>query len=533
MIAIRRIYFYLVSGVSLAVLLIGLTTLGSVILELLLGGTAEASARNTIASSLAAVVVAAPVWALHWRWAQQTARRDPTERASALRHLYLYGGGAVLALTAIALVNPALSELLGTIEVAAFRPLELLRSLWQASLLAAFWAYHFQRASADRADIGEDGASATLRRWYAYGIQVVAFLNLLFWAQVLLAQAAATVLGPRGVVGGGPVVSTEISYALVWLALWLFHFRWTARGVIAADDRASTLRAVHGFGIVAWCTVVTLTEAARTLYYFLARALGVAAAGGIQQLDAATLAQPLSAVLVFGLGWAFARQLLVTDAAAGEAPRQAGVRRLYVHLVALVSLVAFAIGLGALLDALFEQVVAPTAASDAWRDRISWALTLIVVGLPVWLVHWRAAPDAAERLALSRRLYLFAALLLGVLGVLGSAGALVSTLLRAALATGAVGLGVDASSFLAALIVAAGVAGYHFRVLRQDAAQRPMAEPIPPEPEAPLAQTAADFLVEVSGATEAELRQALAGLPSEVRYSLRPSSTEGTQGSGP
>src|SRR5207302_2204835 len=122
------------------------------------------------------------------------------------------------------------------------------------------------------------------------------------------------------------------------------HFRWSAEPDIAAADRASTLRAVHGFAIVAWCTVLVLTETARTLYYCLARVLGVAAPGGITQLDVATLAQPISAVLVYGLGWAFARQMLISDAAEGEAPRQTGVRHLYTHLVALLGLAAFAIG---------------------------------------------------------------------------------------------------------------------------------------------------------------------------------------------
>lgn len=521
MVAVRRAYFYLVSGVSLAVLLVGLANLGSVVLELM-GGAAETTARDAIASSLAAVVVAAPVWVLHWRWTQQMARRDRTEQASALRCLYMYGVAAALALAAIGQGNPALAQLLGPVEGSGFHLLDFARALWRGGLPAAFWAYHFRLAGFDRAAIGEVGGSATLRRWYAYGLQVVAFLNLLYWVQMLLAEAVATLARAQGLIGGGRVVSTEISYALVWLALWLFHFQWASRADMAAKDRPSTLRAVHGFGIVAFCTVSVLGAAARTLYYFLARALGVPSPGGIQQLDAATLAQPLSAVVVFGLGWAFARQQLMVDATAGEGPRQAGVRRLYAHLVALVSLVAFAIGLGSLLDALFEQTVAVTGSSEAWRDQVSWSLTLVVVGLPVWLAHWRAAPDAPHRLALSRRLYVFATLLVGVLGVLGSAGALISTWLRAALATGSAGLGVDGSRFLATLIVAAGVAGYHFRMLRQDATQRAAIEPGRPEP---AAQPGTAFVVEVVGASEEEVHQALAALSADAHYSVRPAAS--------
>lgn len=524
MVAVRRVYFYLVSGVSLGVLLVGLSSLGSVVLEMLLGAGAV-DQRLAIASSAAEVLVAAPIWVLHWQWAQRAARRDPTEQGSALRRLYLYGAAAVLSLAAVAQLSPALAQLLGLLERsdAPFRFLEFARSLWQGALPAVFWTYHFRLGGHDRQSIGETGGSATLRRWYAYGIQVVALLNLLYWSQVLLSGAAAILSRPQSVIGG-PIVATQVSDALVWLALWVFHFRWTNRESLEVDDRASTLRAVHGFGIVAWCTAVVLTEAARTLYYFLARGLGVPSPGGIPQLDAATLAQPLSAVLIYGVGWAFARYRLVSDAGPSEAPRQAGVRRLYSHLVALVSLTALAVGLGGLLDALFEQVVAPAAASsDSWRDQVSWSLTSIAVGLPVWVAHWRAAPDQVERLALSRRLYLFAALLVGVLSVLGSAGALVWTWLRALLAVGAAGLGVEGSRFLAALLVAGAVAGYHFRVLRQDAAQRAAAAPV--EPEVVAAPSEGAFVVEVVGASQAELREALATLPAEARYSLRPAAT--------
>lgn len=524
MVAVRRVYFYLVSGVSLGVLLVGLASLGSVVLEMLLGGGAPEGQRLAIASSAAEVLVAAPIWVVHWQWAQRAARRDPGEQGSALRRLYFYGATAVLSLVAVAQLAPALVQVVSLLERSdtPFRLPELVRVLWQGALPAVFWAYHFGLAGQDRKTIGEAGASATLRRWYTYGIQVVAFLNVLYWSQVLLSGAVAALAPPQGIARGGPLVATEMSYALIWLALWVFHFQWANHESVAADDRASTLRAVHGFGIVAWCTVVVLTEAARTLYYVVGLGLGVPSPGGIQQLDAATLAQPLSAVLIYGVGWAFARYRLVTDAGPREAPRQAAVRRLYSHLVALVSLAAFALGLGGLLDALFGQVVAPIeASSEGWRDQVSWSLTLNMVGLPVWLAHWRAAPAETERLALSRRLYLFAALLVAVLSLLGSAGALVWTWLRALLAVGTAGLGVEGSRFLAAFIVAAGVAGYHFRLLRQDAVQRAATEPTEVQAEGAETQPEAAFLVEVVGASEAELRHALAALPTDARYSLR------------
>uniref|UniRef100_UPI00397C7607 DUF5671 domain-containing protein n=1 Tax=Salmonella sp. SAL04286 TaxID=3159864 RepID=UPI00397C7607 len=43
-----------------------------------------------LAVSTALVVVALPVWGIHFWFAQRFAERDPYERSSAIRHLYLY-----------------------------------------------------------------------------------------------------------------------------------------------------------------------------------------------------------------------------------------------------------------------------------------------------------------------------------------------------------------------------------------------------------------------------------------------------------
>ena len=48
-------------------------------------------------------------------------------------------------------------------------------------------------------------------------------------------------------------------------------------------------------------------------------------------------AGPGSAVIVYGVAWAYQRQAVRRQAAAfSEAPRQAGIRRLYTYVIALV-----------------------------------------------------------------------------------------------------------------------------------------------------------------------------------------------------
>ena len=62
-----------------------------------------------------------------------------------------------------------------------------------------------------------------------------------------------------------------------------------------------------------------------------------------------------------------------------------------------------------------------------WREQVSLFATLAIVGLPVWLIHWRASVtvSAAEAHSLARRLYLYVSLIGAVLALIGAlAGAL-------------------------------------------------------------------------------------------------------------
>src|SRR5439155_1015236 len=206
---------------------------------------------------------------------------------------------------------------------------------WAVLLLAAFWLYHFWTAAADRRSVGEAGVSATLRRWYAYGLLFLGLAFLLFGARNLLQQIWVLLVDRGQVIAPGGLVPTALATMLAGLLIWGFHSQWTARPPIVEDDRGSTLRAVQRF--LALTGMATL-------------AIGAA-----------------------GLLWTLSDQLL---------------------------------------NSLLNHP------ASEWRDRISLFVTLVVVGLPMWLTHWRQSPEPAERYTLSRRLYLYATLLGSVLAVL-------------------------------------------------------------------------------------------------------------------
>lgn len=535
---LRRLYIYVVSIASLAVLAFGLANLGSTAILFLLNSPDAQSSRSSLAGFTAMVVVAFPLLAIHMWFGRRFARRDPAERASAIRRLYLYlacAGSSIGA--AIALAMGVTNLLQQQLDGFAFDRVVVAQDAWVAVVLLAIWAVHYRIAARDRAAAGEQDASATLRRWYMYLALVVGLFMLLIGLQGLIQAVWVKSLNPGQSITYQPL-STSAGLVVGGLFLWGFHAQVLATRHLP-DDRKSTLRAVEGFIAVGVCVIVALIGASQILYYGVARALGVDNPGGLGNDVLAGLGQPASYVIVYGPAWLLIRRRLALDAATGEATRQAGMRRLYTNLVALVSMGAFAVGAADLLAALAQAAEAPIIGVPApgWKDPVSLGVTLLIVGAVVWLAHWRRVPWLEERHALSRRLYLWAVLLGSMLAVLGGAIGLLYVVFQQAFSAqprlnDSANLAFGQS--LAVVVVAAAVGVYHWRVLRSDASKSPTKSAISPGPlEGPAGPAERPPAVEVEpgthyelsvlGATEDDVHQALANLPPQASYRLVPS----------
>jgi hypothetical protein len=546
---LRRLYLYLVSAAALGLLAAGLALLGNIVLLFAFNDPTAQDSRTQLAIYTAMTLVALPVWGVHFWFARRFAHRDPAERASAIRRLYLYWaclGGAIGTLVALAfaaanLFRPFIDTCLPAMYGCSTNPswLVITQAAWVALVFIAIWAFHYRIAARDRAAVGETGASATLRRWYMYVVLLVALLTMLSGASSLIEVAWLKAMhssladyrymgDPAGILVAGAIV-------------WGFHAFVIARDHVS-DDRHSTLRALQGFIVVAISIATALVGASQILYYALARALGVDHPGGVSTDILASLAAPASQVVVYGVAWFLTSRRLAMDARAQEANRQAAIRRLYTNLACLVSLGAWAVGAGGLLWTLAEQVEAPIIGVKAanWKDPVSLWVTLLVVGAAVWVAHWRPSPWAADRQSLSRRLYVWAALLGSVLVILaagvGMLNALLQQLFSAHPKLNDYG-NLDFGHYFAVIVVAAAVGFYHWRVLRADAAARPpkvAAEPAPepaaiaPPAPAPIhpAEVVEDharhYVLSVTDATEDDVHQALANLPPQASYRLTP-----------
>jgi Domain of unknown function (DUF5671) len=547
---LRRLYLYVVSAVSLALLAAGLALLGTTVLLFLFNDPSAQYSRTQLAGFTAMTAVALPVWAIHFGFARRYAMRDPYERASAIRRLYVYWaclGGAIGFLVALAIalgdllrpLNDSCKTLSSCNYGVSQNWLSVSQAGWVAAVFLAIWAFHFWIAARDRAAVGEAGASATLRRWYMYVALLVGLLVMLNGASTLI--QALWLKAVNSFLASNVSTGDIAGLFLAGLLVWGFHARTVSQNHVA-DDRHSTLRAVQGFIAVGVSITIALVGASQILYYALARALGVDNPGGAGNDVLGALAAPASLLVVYGTAWFLVRRRLARDAQTQEGDRQANIRRLYTNLASLVSLGAWAIGAGGLLWTLAEQAEAPIIGVTAgdWKNPASLWLTLLVVGAAVWLAHWRRAPWAADRHALPRRLYVWAALLATVLAALGAGVGMLAAVLRQAFSarpTLADSANLAFGHYLAVLIVAAGVGFYHWRVLRADSATRPAkpaAEPTPrpavvasavpvlipaPEVEDPLTRR---YLLSVTDATEDDVHQALSSLPPHAAYKLTP-----------
>jgi hypothetical protein len=563
---LRRLYLYLVSAAALGTLAAGLSALGFNVLLFVFNDPNAESGRGALAGATAATLVALVVWGVHFWFARRYAHRDPAERASAIRRLYVYWACLVMSVgAAIALDNAIATYLRGVVDCTAGagtfvnQPFEcqsgstllpVAQAAWIALVLGVIWAFHYRVAVRDRAAVGEQGRSASLRRWYMYPALLTGLLMTLSGGASLIILVWLRLLHSTLGTDQFRFIGDAAGLLVAGVVLWGFHAGVLARSYLE-DDRKSTLRALEGFIAVAVCIAFALVGAAQVLYYGLARLLGVTNPGNAGSDIVAAMASPVTVFIVYGAAWFLVRRRLAQDTGSHEVERQAGVRRLYTNLAGLVSMGALGIGAAGVLWNLAEQVEAPAIgvrASD-WKDPISFYATLFIVGAAVWLAHWRHAPWPGDRQSLSRRLYVWAALLASVLAVLGSGIGLVNVVLQQAFSVHPQlnsTANLDFGHYLAVLVVAVFIGVYHWRVLRADAAARPAKHEVAPAaaavataPEtaysspaaAPVLSTSVDssphgkrFVLSVMDASEDDIHQALSNLPPAASYRLIPES---------
>ncbi len=461
--------------------LIGL--LRSLIDETIAGGA------DALARALALILVGMPIFLVHWLWAQRASARDEEEKTATLRAVFFY---AVLLATLVPVAQNLLSFLdralvqsagLGVGRAfSAFRNQTLADNVIAIFMNGIVAAYFWNTLRGEWTALPEKANFIEVRRLYRYIWMLYGLLMTVFGAQQILRFLLYI---PSDVLGrlGREVMLNGIALLVVGTPVWVYSWRIIQESLADPAEMGSTLRLGILYLLALGGVITVITTAAIVVNAIVTWLLG---ADWTLQYFVQQVGGPISVGVPLGLVWAYYGYWLNRHIEAiGDPIRQAGMKRLYNYILALIGLTVAFNGVQLLFSFLIDMVtggviIGSVRSMSVANGRIANSLSLLIIGLPLWLVTWR--PMQAQALArdemgdharrsVLRKAYLYLVLFASVIGGMTSAVALVYQLIRVALT------GQSSSNFanevlnLAQLLfLFVTVLMYHLKVLRQDGA---------------------------------------------------------------
>lgn len=471
---IRRIYFYAVALISVELVIWGVVGLLRNIFNLQPGASPD-----VLASGLALLLVGLPIFLLHWAAAQREAARDDEEKASRVRALFLYGVrlGVLIPIvqSSLAIINRIFLDGLGSLPLAALvggdqSTVDNLIAIG-ANLVALFY---FQRIlQKDWRDLAPGNDLAGVRRLYRY-VWVLYTLILLVMGTILVMQfvfyrLAGSTLADADLLGNG------LALMVVGAPLWAYTWRTVQLSLDDPVERSSLLRLGFLFLLTLAGAVTTLTLTGPVLAGLIRQGLGEGVSAARLLTD---LTGELSGILPFGVIWGyFGRRLDDELNRLADTGRRDGLRRLYNGILSMLGTLTVFFGTRALLGQAAQALIGQSSTRLLLIEIISNALAALIIGLPLWLIHWRRLQAEAAgmnesgdhaRRSLVRRSYLYLALFLTVVGTMVSGGWLLYQVFNNLLGTPAGNFARTAVDWLQTLLLVLVWLFYHLRVLRSD-----------------------------------------------------------------
>lgn len=467
---IRRLYLY-------AAALVGfLTALWSLInLTRGLFDPNTVASASQLASALAFILVAAPVFGLHWFFAQRAALQDVEERSARLRALFFYTILLSLLVPAVqnllALVSrlfllgfnlPVTHAIIGGNQTAADN---LIALLFNGAAALYFW----RTLQTDWRAPLQGTAYPDVRRlyrilWILYGLGLT-----LSGLQGTLTYLTSTwnALGP----GFAVFLGNGIAFTLVGIPVWQIAWRAQLSSKQDEQEQQSMLRLIGLFVPLTAAALATLISTLSIFQWLFKRLLSpmlVTPDWGVESL------RLFGGLIPAAIFWVYFTVLVRRES--GSAPF-GGLNRLYRYGLALLGLGVTLISLSLIGRFVLETLLSDTLQSNTG---LAEALGVLAVGLPVWLAFFLPLNQAARqqnaqgeraRAALVRRGYLYFALFAGVMGVMISAGSLLFQGLSALLGAAQSGTLLQSADAAKMLLLFGGLLGYHLWVLRTDGRQ--------------------------------------------------------------
>jgi hypothetical protein len=538
---VRRLYLYVMSGVTLAVIAVGLAML----LDVVITGSGilqhpydpYPGRREQLSQAIAMLGVGLPVWAIHWWFVEHglaagRPERD-AERGSPIRAIYLT---LVLLISLVVWVSGTAGLLQSLIASAAgglpeYYYFDSVSSATSAIAGVIVWLYHVVARRGDLRAGPVAGAATWIPRVYLYGVSLGALVAALAGLETFVMAVLVPAMGDEGY---SRFAAIESGVAFVaWGIVWAGHWRY-ATGVAGADDWRGAEERISRTRLVAF--IATIVIAAGYMINGIAGMIqgAVAPLMGDVPYEVDVLGRMWVGPLVAAIGWAIAwwahLRWLRHEPAAADPLRALHQVRLESHGIAAVALAFGATGLGWILGMLIDIVLGGVRMTDP--DRLPWTfelarfLPMAAFGLGIWAWQWwrvlarRRRDPRGEANSTIRRAFLYLTLAALVVVALGSAGLILYRLVGTVIGANLEGNAVSAlSTPLGALVMVAIGLAYHGLLLRADMALRPVearAEAAPTG-QPPGARRMLELVGPDGSDLDAALAVARAALPEGVR----------------
>ena len=480
--SIRRLYFYLVAFISIEVVLWGLVGLLRSIVDETISGGADA-----LAQALALILVGVPIFLFHWLWVQRAAARDEEEKTATLRAVFFY---AILLATLIPVVQNLLSFIDRSLiraaglgigrAFSAFREQTLADNLI-AILMNGIVAFYFWKTlRGEWTTLPDKGNFKEVRRLYRYIWMLYGLLMTVFGAQQILRflfYIPGNVLGELG----REVAVNGVALLLIGTPLWVYSWRSIQDSLADPAEMGSALRLGILYLLALGGVITVITTAAMVMNVIITWLLGTdwTFRYFIQQIGG-----PISIGVPLGLVWAYYGYWLNRHIEAiGDRVRQAGMKRLYNYILALIGLAVAFVGVTSLFRFIIDMLTGSLLSASA-RGTLASSISSLLVGIPLWLMTWRPMQREAlaqgemsdhARRSVIRKTYLYLALFASVIGGMVTAVQLVFNFIVVVVlgdrgSSAALNFLENELNLLQLLFLFGVVLVYHLNVLRRDGA---------------------------------------------------------------
>ncbi len=315
-----------------------------------------------------------------------------------------------------------------------------------------------------------------VRRVYIFLVSAIS-LNAVTWALISLLRGLliSELRTPK------TTIALETAVIFVGLPIFLVHWLWAQR--LAGrdkDEQISTLRRLYLFGVLAGFTAPFAANAYSLIHVILRQLFNVQVRFfnlyPVDTLGSSALYFPVAMVILAVFG-AYHWRVLQEDDARQQGPgtvTQSTVKRLFIYAFTVAGLVMLISALVPLLRWLMFQVGEALEPEVNVPALLAAEISRLLIGLGLWLIFWLwaqrlfAAGRTGEQESTLRKVFLYTAVFLSTITVVGSATIILAGTLGQWLDAPFNG---DIRDSLAPLIVLGAVWAYHASVLNADARQ--------------------------------------------------------------